>query len=1106
MSGQSAQHIAQHIVQIKHLPHSSFKQSMRTLLLTSALLGAAFYTQADTRILRFPDISATQVVFVYGGDIYTAARSGGAALRLTSHAGMELFPKFSPDGRQIAFSAEYSSTRQVYVMPSDGSAAPTQLTWYNDVGAMPPRGGFDHRVLDWTPDGKNILVRMNRLGFDERAGRPYLVPVAGGDEVALRVPETGGGMLSPDGKKFVYTPIDREFRTWKRTRGGRAQDVWVYDLIKNTSLRLTEDRATDNQPMWLGDSIYFTSDRNYTLNLFQMPPIGGTAKQITQFKDFDVLWPSAGADAIVFENGGWLYTLAAGATEPSKLNITVNGDKPGTLPALKNVVGQIESSDLSAAGERVIFSARGELFSVPRKDGVIRNLSNTAAAREMSVALSPDGKTLAYLSDATGEYELYVRPISGGAAMQLTKGGKSWRLSPMWAPDSQALLLSDSENRLFLTTLDGRSSLIDQSTRARAISEYVFSPDSKHVAYVKANATSMNEIWWFNRATAEKQRVLGGQFDAATPCFDPAGRYLYFTSNREHNLSYSSYEFNYLYNNAGRIFAARLNADASPLMPQKSDEIGVATPKAEPVKAEAKPAVTGALKIDLNGMENRVEALSIPGGNYVGLAASANGVYFAAQTGQGPAELKYFELFSAKIDLVAAGVSSFRLSANASTLLLNVNGSWVVSDAKPGVDISKHIDLSNLTLRIDPKTEWQQMYVDAWRILREWFYDPGMHGNDWDAIRAKYQPLLASASQRSDLDYVLSEIAGELNAGHIYVDRGDEPRVERKESGLLGAEFTRTDTGYRVSKIFPGQNWSEEFRSPFLDAGVDIALGDVITAIDGKRALSVKNFYQLLEGSGGRGVEIERERDGSAKRVQVKTIIAETSLRYLDWIQTRSALVDKLSNGRIGYVHLPNTAIEGNRELFKQLPSQIDKEALIIDDRYNGGGFIPDRIIEILARKPLNYWKRRGLEPQATPLLSHNGPKAMLINGLSSSGGDALPYYFRKLGLGLIIGTRTWGGLIGISGNPSLADGGTMSASTFRILSTDNKWVVENEGVAPDIEVLDRPELLAAGADPSVERAVTELLKTLAANPKTPVVAPAAPVDFGRTNNVPGSQ
>lgn len=1062
---------------------------MRLLISHLLLLGVAGSASADTRLLRFPDISQTQVSFVYGGDIYVAPRAGGEAKRLTAHAGMELFPKFSPDGAWIAFSAEYSGTRQVYIMPSDGSAAPKQLTWYNDIGPMPPRGGYDYRVLDFSPDGKNILVRVNRLGMDERAGQPYWIPVAGGDERALAVPETGGGMLSPDGKQFVYTPIDREFRTWKRTRGGRAQDVWTFDLEQNKAQRLTSEPSTDNQPMWLGDEIYFTSDRDYTLNLYRMPSSGGAATKVTKFSDFDVLWPSAGAGTIVFENGGWLYTYAPGDAQPKKLAITVQGDRSGTLAQIKSVGDQIQDADLSAAGERAIFTARGEIFSVPRKNGPIRNISRTPDAREIGATISADGKSIAYLSDASGEYELYVRALDGGEPKQLSSGGKAWKLNPTWAPDGSALILADSENRLHYYAIDGSHVLIDQAKYGRGINEYVFAPNSRYVAYSLTNATGMSEIWVFDRQTEKKQKVLGGQFDADSPSFDPAGNYLYFTSNRDHQLSFSAYEFNYLYTNATRLFATSLRGSADSLFPQKSDEIGAADPK-KPSKNEA--------AYDLDGLEQRATALPVAAGQYRNLNATAEGLLYIAQAGQGPGELKMYQLDSAKEQSIAAGVAGYRLSSAGSHVLLSLGNKWVLAEAKPGVDVSAALDLSMMRLRIEPKREWQQLYTDGLRVFREWFYDPNLHGNDWKKIAAKYEPLLASMSHRSDLDYVFGEIAGELNAGHAYVDRGDEVKVERIESGLLGASFERVSAGYRVSKIFPGQNWSEEFRSPFLEAGVDIKLGDVITAINGQSASDVQNFYQLLEAQGNQVVEIERERAGKRASVLVKTITAETNLRYLDWIQSRAAMVDKLSNGRIGYLHLPNTAVEGNRELFKQFPSQTTKSALIIDDRYNGGGFIPDRMIEVLARKPLNYWKRRGLEPAATPLLSHNGPKAMLINGLSSSGGDALPYYFRKLGLGKLIGTRTWGGLIGLSGNPLLADGGRLSAPDFRFMNTENQWAVENEGVSPDIEVIDAPDLLAAGRDPSLERAVSELLKQLDANPPVPVVTPPAPTDFGQ--------
>lgn len=1086
-------------------------RSVLTSLITLASLGAltAVAHAAESGILRFPDVSATHVVFVHGGDIYTVPRAGGKATHLTSHAGQELFPKFSPDGTQIAFSAEYSGTRQVYVMPSDGSAAPTQLTWYNDIGTMPLRGGYDNRVLDFSPDGKNILVRMNRLGFDERAGRPYFVPVAGGDEVPLAVPETGGGMLSPDGSKFVYTPIEREFRTWKRTRGGRAQDVWIYDLIANQSVQLTQNRATDNQPMWIGDSIYFTSDRDYTLNLYQLP--AGTANsetepvKVTHFKEFDVLWPSAGPDALVFEQAGRLYLMdteaLAAKSEPVQLKISIPGDRPNTLPAIKAVQALIESADLSANGERALFSARGELFSVPRKNGEIRQLTFTPDAREMSAAIAPDGVRIAYLSDVSGEYELYVRNADGsGEPRQLTRGSKVWYNVPVWAPDGGSILLGTSENGLISVTMTGDVLQIDSSKFGSDIQSYLYTPDSKHVVYVKPSASGLSEIWSHALVRGKPVRLIGGQFDAYSPSFDASGRYLYFLSNREHNLKFSSYEFNYLYIDAAKIFAARLDPTAPALFALKSDEFGgpKVSPAAEPAASNANP-VPSARRIDLTDLDKRVEALPIPSGSYSGLSGAHTGLVFLQSQPDGSSALKQFNLETQKVDNLAAKADRFSINSAGDQLLIKNGETWVISPIKADIDMSVVLDLSKLELRVDPKREWPQLYKDGLRVLRTWFYDAGMHGQNWAALEKRYARLLPFVTHRGDLDYILSEIAGELNAGHIYVERGEEPVLPRKQGGLLGAEFKRLASGnYRVEKIFPGQNWSEEFRSPFLDAGVDVQLGDEITAINGVATDSVQNLYQLLENQGGRSVQLSLVRGGKTRNQSVKTSTAETGLRYLEWIQTRAAMVDKLSAGRVGYIHLPNTAVEGNRELFKQFPSQTQKEALIVDDRYNGGGFIPDRMIEILARKPLNYWKRRGLAPEAAPFLSHSGPKAMLTNGLSSSGGDALPYYFRKLKLGLLIGTRTWGGLIGLSGNPRMADGGSMLAATFRFMSTDGQWAVENEGVVPDIEVIDRPELLAAGRDPSLERAVQELLKQLPASPAPALQAPPAPTLFGR--------
>lgn len=1074
----------------------------RSTLWFSSLLALSGATLADDAILRFPDVSAERIAFVHAGDVYIVPKAGGAAERLTAHAGQELYPKFSPDGQWLAFSAEYSGTRQVYVMSVHGGT-PKQLTWYSDVGPMPMRGGTDYRVLDWTPDGKHVVVRMNRLPFDERAGRPYLVPVDGGLEQPLPIPETGGGMLSPDGQSMVYTPIDRDYRSWKRYRGGRAQDIWVYHFNTNDAQRLTNFAGSDHQPMWLGDQIVFASDRDGTLNLYSLP-VGAAEpadkpKQLTHFTNFDVLWPSAGAGTIVFENGGALYRMDGTSAEPVKVPVTVQSDFAESLPSIKSVAGFIESFDISPNGSRVVFAARGELLTVPAKDGTIRNLSQSPTARERSVAWSPDGKQFAYLSDATGEYEIYVRNADGsGQPKQLTRGSDAWINRISYSPDGRFLVFNDEKKRLRLLEVStGRIADVDHS-RVEGFDSMSFSPDSRYLAYTKVGANNLPAIWLYDVSQGKTNLLLADTRPNFAPSFDPKGQYLYFLSNRDYQLTNSVYETNYLYTQATRIYALPLNHNVPALFAYASDE-ALSGPKAA---AGDKAQV----QVELAGADQRVEVLKVPNSNYVGLTAVEGGVVYLAlgsEPGSGAPTLKRYSVDSHESEDLVQGVGRFALNGSGKKMLVNKGETWAVIEPSPGQDLSKNaLKLEQLVLRIDPKVEWQQMFVDAWRILRDWFYDPAMHGGieRWNAVRARYEPLVGKLHSRRDLDYLLHEIAGEANAGHVYVEGGDLASVKRVPGGFLGAEFETDPSGFfKISKIFPGENWADEFRSPLATAGIEAAEGDYLISVDGVLANTVKNPFQLFEGKADQVVEIRLSKtadSGSGKVQRVKLQNSEIGLRYLDWVQSRRALVDRLSNGRIGYIHVPNTAIEGNRELFKGMLAYSNKDALIIDDRYNGGGFIPDRMIELLARKPLSYWKRRELDPQATPVLHHNGPKAMLINGLSSSGGDALPFFFKKLKLGPVIGTRTWGGLIGISGNPALVDGGMILAATFRFMDTDGSWAVENEGVAPDIEVIDRPDALAAGRDPSVEKAVEVLLKELEANPPKPVVAPPAPTEF----------
>ncbi len=1089
----------------------------QTLLVTVLAAGLSIPATAQTappeaRLLRFPDIRGDVVVFVYAGDLWRASASGGPALRLTSHPGVELFPKLSPDGQWIAYSAEYSGSRQVWVMPSAGGA-PKQLTFYTDVGPMPPRGGWDDWVMGWTHDGK-ILVRMNRTPWGERMGRYFVVDPQGGLESPLPIPEGGSASFGPGGVKLAYCPVDREFRTWKRTMGGRAQDIWIYDQVARRSERITDWQGTDNFPMWWKDTIYFTSDREHTLNLFAYDTRTKATRKVTDFKEYDVLWPSLGDGQIVFMNGGHLWRLDLTSEKSARIPITLGEDLPARVPHFIDVKDRVQGGAISPGGARAVLEARGDLFSVPAKDGPTRNLTGSQGVREHSASWSPDGKSIAYLSDASGEYEIYLRAQDGsGEPRRLTTNGSVWRFAPVWSRDGKRLLFADRSHRLVvLDVATGRETELDRLVTDDPES-YSFSPDSRWVVYQKPGKDRRPRIWI--RALDQKGALALGDGLTADyePVFSADGKHLFFLSDRDFNRTQSSFEFNYVYTKAARVYAAALVPGTPALFPEKSDEErgdkSDASEEAKPeetvkgrktgdrgVRKEAPRKDPEPVAVSADGFTSRTIALpGLKADDLRSLAASAEALFYL-KGDDGPGTLCRYDLKDRKEEKVADGVAGYDLSANGKRLLLRTGKDWSIVDAKAGAKVADgKLDLSDLRMKLDPGAEFRQMFDDAWRITRDWFYDPKMHGVDWPEMRKRYGALVPYVAHRADLDFVLGEMISELGAGHTYVTSGDEPRVPRIEGGMLGCEFVTDPSGhYRISKIYSGENWEETSRSPLTEPGVDVTEGDLLLAVDGQELKTGDNPYRLLEGKADRPVVLTVARaaaPGSTRQVTVRPVKSELDLFYLDWVRSRAALVDRLSGGRIGYLHLPNTGAEGNRMLQKMFYAEAGKAALIIDDRYNGGGFIPDRMIEYFSRRTLARWSRNGGEAFATPGFAHDGPKAMLINAYSSSGGDALPYFFRKLGLGTLIGTRTWGGLIGLSGNPPLVDGGSVNVPTFRIYDEAGRWVVENVGVSPDIEVFDVAEDRIAGHDPSLEKAVDVLLaelgKKAAAKPATPV-------------------
>jgi Uncharacterized protein related to the periplasmic component of the Tol biopolymer transport system len=823
--------------------------------------------------------------------------------------------------------------------------------------------------------------------------------------------------------------------------------------------------------MWWGDAIYFTSDRERTLNLWRYDLKSRETRKLTSFTEFDVLWPSLGDGRIVFMNGGDLWTLDLATEKAARLPVRLGTDASATVPAFRNVSGNVTGMAISPSGARAAVDARGDLYTIPAKDGVTRPLTSGSAVRERDPAWSPDGAWIAYLSDETGEYDLWIRPQDGsGAPRRLTTDGAPWKHAPAFSPDGRKIAFGDRAQRLRVVDVaTGKVSEVDRSA-FEDIDVYVFSPDSRWLVYEKSHATRLPGLW---AAPLEGGRPLplgDGLTADFSPAFSADGKHLFFLSNRDFAPTFSAFEFSYVYPKATRVYAAALTLDADHLFPPKSDEGEGAggRKEADGKTAAGKPdgrrtrrrrpegregGRTARVAIVAEGFAARTIALpGVKAGDLRSLRATEEAVFYV-RDGEGDAALCRFDLKEQKEEKVLDGVAAYRLSADGKKLLWKAGKELGIADARAGLaSEAGKLDLAGLRTKLDLKAEWAQIWRDGARIVRDWFYDPGLHGVDWNAS-SRYGALVPFVAHRADLDFLLGELVSELEAGHTYVTAGDEPKVERVPGGFLGCELAADPSGrYRIARIFPGENWDEPFRSPLTEPGVRVAEGELLLAIDGVDLTTADNPYRLLEGKAGRPVTLlvgKSPAREAARTVTVRTVASEQGLRYLDWVKSRMELVEKLSGGKVGYIHLPDTALAGNRMLQKLFYSQASKPALLVDDRYNGGGFIPDRMIEMLSRTTLAFWARRGVDAMRTPGFAHDGPKAMLVNSYSASGGDALPYFFRKEKLGPIVGTRTWGGLIGLSGNADFVDGGSVDVPTFRIYDHDGNGSWRTKGSLP---------------------------------------------------------
>jgi len=1077
-------------------------------LLAGVLILISSSAAADLKpiLAQKPALNKTHVVFVYAGDLWRVPREGGAAQRLTSGPGMETNPVFSPDGSRIAFTGEYDGNVDVFVMPSEGGE-PRRLTWHPAADT----------VLRWTPDGKEILFTSSRTAYS-RFSELFTVSVEGGFPKRLPLPMGYEGSFSADGKRLAYVPLRRAFNVWKRYRGGTATPIWIADLSDSRIEKIPRTDSNDYEPMWVGDKVYFLSDREGPVTLFSFDVKTKEVTRAINNDGLDLKSASVGPGAIVYEQFGSLnlYDLATGKTSP--LSVSIAGDLIEVRDKFVNVGDSLESPSLSPSGARAAFEARGEIITVPEEKGDARNITATPGVMERFPSWSPDGQKIAYFSDESGEYQLHIRDQKGdGELVRIDLEQKpSFYFAPHWSPDGRKIAYEDCHLNLWYVDLDKKQPVkVDKDRFLRGQGNLApgWSPDSRWLAYVKRLPNYLGAIFLYSLETGQNAQLTDGLSDAGLPVFDAGGKYLYFTASTDSGASLQPDIHSIFRDVTSTIYLAVLDkTEPTPFVPQSDEEKPEEKSKKTPDEAakkeeEKKTDKAVVVKIDLEGILQRILAVPMPPRRYVDLQVGEAGTLLA-EAADAPlpgtpfpqgASVHRFDLKERRADVVVSGVYFFEMARGGKKYLYHQQGNWRIGTLKPmppsgapvpppapGPGSDKTMPTKDIQVRVKPLEEWRQMYREVWRIEREFFYDPNLHGLDLDWVQKKYAPYIEAVASRNDLNYLFAEMLGEMTVGHLGVGGGDIPRAERVATGLLGADYAIENGRYRFARVYSGENWNPQFQAPLTQPGVNVKAGEYLLAVDGREVKGTDNIYRFFEAKAGKQVVLtvgpEPKMEGS-REVTVVPISSETPLRNFSWIEDNRRYVERVTQGKAAYVYMPDTAFGGYTYFNRYFYAQVGRDALIVDERFNAGGMLATDIIERFGRKMMSLVATRDGEDEVQPQGAIFGPKVMLINEFAGSGGDAMPWYFQRAKVGPLVGKRTWGGLVGMAGAPSLMDGGFATAPAAGVWSPDGHWIAENVGVIPDVEIEHDPALVRQGKDPQLDKAIEIVMEGLAKNP-----------------------